>query len=210
MTTRRLRPAPYRLLTAVLAAVVLSACSGVLTSDQPAKRYYTLMPLSGTPLTGDADAPTLALRLTAVPGLDSDRIQALGPDASLQRYANARWPDHLPEVLGSVLRRSLEASGRFSGVSAGARAPAGAWSLDLEIQQFYGVRSAAGATRSVLVELAGELACGDRRRTIRLRHESPVGEERLAAVVAAHQEGLDAVTRELLSNIESICIKEPS
>ncbi len=210
MTTRHARPAWSQLLTALLAAAVLSACSGVLTSDQPAKRYYTLMPLSGTPLAGDANAPVLALQLTAVPGLDSDRIQALGPDASLQRYANARWPDHLPEVLGSALRRSLEDSGRFSAVTDGARVPAGAWSLDLEIRQFYGLQSAAGVTRSVLVELAGELACDEHRRRIRLQHDSPVGEERLAAVVRAHQEGLDAITRELLSTIESTCFQRSS
>jgi ABC-type uncharacterized transport system auxiliary subunit len=206
MTMIDARPAWIRPLAVLLAAAALSACSGVLTSDQAAKRYYALMPLSGSPAAADAEAPALALRLTAVPGLDSDRIQALGTDASLQRYANARWPDHLPEVLGSVLRRSLEESGRFSAVTTGARAPAGAWSLELEIQQFYGVQTASRVTRSVVVELAGELACGGLSHRIRLEHDSPVAEERLVAVVSAHQEGLDAVTRDLLSTIGSACL----
>lgn len=205
MATRKPRTPWILALLPLLASGLITACSGVLTSDQPSKRYYTLMPLTAVAAPAPADAPMLAMALRAVPGLDSDRIQALGPDASIQRYANARWPDHLPEVLSSVLRRSLENSGRFAAVTTGARPPAGAWTLELEVQQFYGLRSASAATRSVIVEIAGDLACENRRERLRLEHSAPVGEERLAAVVAAHQAGLDSVTRQLLALIESAC-----
>jgi hypothetical protein len=68
------------------------------------------------------------------------------------------------------------------------------------------VQTASRVTRSVVVEIAGELACGGSSHRTRLEHDSPVAEERLAAVVSAHQEGLDAVTRDLLSTIESACL----
>ena len=195
------------LFLATVPALLMQACGGILTSENAAKQYYLLQPLEApAPRADAAQRHALSVNVTAVPGLDTDRIMALGADARLNRYSNARWPDHLPEVLVSVLRRSLEESGRFSAVTTDVRTPADAWSLELEIQQFYGVQSASGVTRSVIVELAGELACGGLSRRIRLEHDSPVAEERLAAVVSAHQEGLDAVTRDLLSTIESACL----
>ena len=79
---------------------------------------------------------------------------ALGADARLNRYSNARWPDHLPEVLTSVLRRSLEATGSYvTGESSGHGADN--WRLQLEARKFYGLQDAAGETGSVAVELAG-------------------------------------------------------
>ena len=103
--------ARIRLLLLSTALPLLSACSGLLESGQPAKQYYMLSPVqlaSSSPANGDQP---LTLSISAVPGLDTDRIQALGSDAALNRYANARWPDHLPEVVGSVLKRSLASQG---------------------------------------------------------------------------------------------------
>jgi ABC-type uncharacterized transport system auxiliary subunit len=140
-----------------------------------------------------------------VPGLDNDRIQALGPNARLDHYSNARWPDFLPEVLASVMQRSLSASGKFSFVEASDHAAPGGWLLDLEVQQFYGLQSGSGETRSVVVELAGSLTCDDARHPVKLSASAPVGAERLSAVVAAHQSALDAATRQLLGRIDEAC-----
>lgn len=196
---KRAHPAP-----ALLLLLLLTACSGVMDSKQPSKQYYLLSPLDGGGSAPSASAPTLTLSVAAVPGLDSDRIQALGPDASLDRYANARWPDHLPEVIGSVMKRSLASSGRFSSVREGTYAGEDGWLLTLEIQKFYGLRSG-GATSSVLVEMGGAIECGDRGTPLSLSSSNPVGEERLASVVSAHQRGLDDVTRQLLDGIGAAC-----
>jgi ABC-type uncharacterized transport system auxiliary subunit len=188
-----------------LFTLVLTGCSGVLTSEQASKQYYTLMPLTGAGGDSGGTGPELALIVSAVPGLDTDRIQALGPDARLNRYANARWPDHLPEVLTSVLKRSLAASGRFSSVEASDRVDGNGWLLRLEVQQFYGRQDAAGRTASVIVEMAGTVGCGSDLRQIVLSESQTVTAERLSAVVAAHQSALDAVTRRLLSELETAC-----
>lgn len=184
----------------------LTACSGVLTSEQAAKQYYTLMPYKGSAHSDIPDsAPSVNFSVAAVPGLDTDRILSLGTDARLQRYANARWPDHLPEVLTSVMKRSLMASGGFSSVEASERKSTSGWRLQLEVQQFYGIKSSSGETSSVLVEMAGELECGSAAKPIRLSASSGVAEDRLAAVVSAHQASLDEVTRQLLSQIQKDC-----
>jgi ABC-type uncharacterized transport system auxiliary subunit len=190
----------------LLPGLLLTACGGLLTSEQPARQNYLLRPYEAAAKPADGSAkPELALSLAVVPGLDTDRLQALGVDARLNYYANARWPDHLPEVLGSVIGRSLESTGRFAAVGVAAGAAADAWTLDLEVREFYGIQDAAGATSSVRVAVAGRLACGGASHELRLAESAPVAEERLAVVVAAHQAALDSVTRELIERLQALC-----
>lgn len=194
------------MLATLLPALLLTSCAGVLNSEQPAQLNYLLRPYAAaaTPAAGGA-LPELVLQLTVIPGLDTDRLLALGVDARLSHYANARWPDHLPEVLASVMQRSLEATGRFATVEVAATGAPDAWSLDLEVREFYGIQDAAGVTSSVRVGLAGRLACGAQAHVLHLAETAPVAEERLAVVVAAHQAALDRVTRQLIERTQALC-----
>lgn len=190
----------------LLPLVLLTACAGLLTSEQPARQNYLLRPYEASfAPAGGAAQPDLLLHLSVIPGLDTDRILALGTDARLNHYANARWPDHLPEVLTSVLRRSLEATGRFASVEDAATGAVDAWSLDLEVREFYGIQNTTGLTTSGRVGLAGRLSCGGQAHVLRLSESAPVAEERLAVVVAAHQVALDQVTRQLIERMRALC-----
>ena len=194
------------LLALAAMTMLLAACSGVMDSKQPARQAYMLTPYSGAADTANpAQGPELSITVSAVPGLDTDRVQALSSDARLNQYANARWPDHLPEVLTSVMKRSLASSGRFSAVEESTRASGDGWLLLLEVQQFYGIRNASGDTSAVIVEMTGSIECNDLRGSFTLSDSNPVGDERLSAVVAAHQQGLDDVTRQLLDQISKTC-----
>ena len=176
--------------------MLLAACSGVMDSKQPARQVYMLAPYSGAANAATpAQGPELSMTVSAVPGLDTDRVQALSSDARLNQYANARWPDHLPEVLTSVMNRSLASTGRFSAVEESTRASGDGWLLLLEVQQFYGIRNASGDTSAVIIEMTGSIECSGLRGSFSLSDSNPVSEERLSAVVAAHQRGLDNVTR---------------
>ena len=200
MKTKTLLPA------LALITILLASCSGVMDSAQPAKQYYMLVPWSGAAgATGSEQGPGLSMMVTAVPGLDTDQVQVLSSDARLTRYANARWPDHLPEVLTSVMKRSLASSGRFSEVEESSHANDDNWFLTLEVQQFYGIQNASGDTSSVIVEMTGSIECNDNRSSFTLSDSNSVGEERLSVVVAAHQRGLDDVTRQLLEQIDKTC-----
>lgn len=195
-----------RLTILALTFLLVSACSGVMDSKQGARQIYLLTPdpsITGAP--APATAPSLAVAISVVPGLDTDRIMALGLDARLSPYANARWPDHLPEVITSVLKRSLAASGKFSSVEASSRASSDGWLLALELQQFYGIQDSTGETSRVRVELTGTLECNGKIVPLRLSDSNSVSEERLSAVVAAHQRGLNEVTRQLLEQVSSSC-----
>ena len=195
----KIRPA-FLLLT-----LVVAGCSSVLTSDQAAKQYYTLMPLAAGAGGPDGAEQELALTVTAVPGLDTDRIQSLGTDARLNYFANARWPDHLPELLASVIKRSLAANGRFAFVEVADHASPNGWLLELEVQQFYGLQTASGETTSVVVGFEGSLTCDNGRHPVALSASGAVATERLSAVVSAHQGGLDDATRQLLAQIGGAC-----
>ena len=190
----------------LLLAATITACGGVLTSEHPVKQTYLLEPTSieSTDSAGDP-WPALELSVKAVPGLDTDHIQALSTDASLKHYANARWADFLPEVLSSVMRRSLASTGRFEAVSA-TPAPGGeAWSLILEVQQFYGIQDYTGSTSSVAVSFEGVLACKEQIHQLQLSFSRPVREERLSVVVKAHQQALDDATKQLISELSELC-----
>jgi ABC-type uncharacterized transport system auxiliary subunit len=189
----------------LLAPLVVAACSGILTSDEPPRQEYLLMPLPPVTLPAATPAPSVSLSVSAVPGLDSNQVLALGSDARLSHYANARWADHLPEVLTSVLRRSLTATGHFSKVDGSSFSREANWVITLEAQAFYGIRSAGGDTTSVQVRLAGSVRCGDASEPLSLESSTRVSDQHLAAVVAAHQSGLDDATRQLLIQLEERC-----
>lgn len=192
---------------AMLAAWLTTACSGVLTSDEPAKRFYLLQPVGGAAGAAmiDPAGPDAGVIVDPVPGLDTDRLLALGSDARLIAYGNARWPEHLPELLGSVLARSLEGSGGYRSVTAGAVLREPGWTLRLELREFYGVQDAAGETRAVRVSLAGTIACGGGIHPLHAETETPVNSERLESIVRAHQAGLDAATRQLADGMTAAC-----
>lgn len=179
--------------------LLLCACSGLLSSDQPAARTWWLEPLQAN--TAGTGGPALRLHLGVVPGLDSDEILTLSPDARLSRFQGAYWAGHLPELLESLLARSLQSSGRFAAVTPTGQAGPGECRLDLEARRFYAVLDAADSARSVDVELAGQLACDGSSKPIRATASVPVSGNHLPSVVAAFQNALDEATRELLGQL---------
>jgi ABC-type uncharacterized transport system auxiliary subunit len=185
----------------------ITACSGLLSSDTAARQHYLLQPYSAYSGANAGDPwPVLVLTVSAVPGLDTDHIQALGPDARLIQYANARWADFLPEVLTSVMRRSLAASGRFQAVNTKHSSDSNQWRLDLEVQQFYGILDGTDQTSSVNVRFEGNLRCNDQEHQLQLNASESVRSNRLESVVAAHQQALDETSQQLMNVFMDKCI----
>ena len=77
--------------------------------------------------------------------------------------------------------------------------------LTLELQQFYGIQNSAGETSSVRIEMAGTIECNGNSAQINLSDSNSVSDERLSAVVSAHQRGLNGVTQQLLQQFDSSC-----
>ena len=189
-----------------LAAIASSGCSGVLESSKPPREVYLLQPpaVSSQSTTG-ASRVNLVLSVSAVPGLDSDRILVLGPDARLNPVVNAHWADHMPEVITSITRRFLSATGRFATVQQGALARPGDWLLQLELQAFFGVQDSTAEVTSVLLQWEGLLQCNDHRHGLRWQEKITVRGSSLSSLVAAHQRALDTALQQLPASIEQAC-----
>jgi len=197
---------------AVLVALplfMLASCAGVLESNKPAREIYLLQPPRGQALEPAPDAPKLVLSLAAVPGLDTDAIQALNPNARLIPVANAHWPDNLPEVMSSLSRRTLIDSGAFSRVTLNDLARPGEWQLQIELQAFYGILDSSGTTTSVRMQLEANIRCGQqdasRSEVFRLESVESTASDSLAELVAAHQRALDENLPRLPERIMEIC-----
>jgi uncharacterized lipoprotein YmbA len=185
----------FLLCLAVLSALWLAGCGSLLDTQRPVDKRYWLEPLAASG-GGSLDGLELSFELTAVPGLDSERVLLLGPDARLAQLGQARWADSLPDVLQSVLARSLSNAGA-NRVDAGGRTDC---HLQLEVQRFF----ARGAPPSdVAVSMAGRFECRGANLPVRVeaRAHSGPGD---SAVVAALQAALDQSTRDLLDRLERL------
>jgi len=191
---RRQNPPLTSLAFLSLGFLFLAGCGSLLESNAPPTSTWWLTPTQLTPAKND-QAP-LVVHLTVVPGLDTDRMLTLDEAARLNHFAGARWPDHLPEVLGSLVVRSLE-TGRGGPVRAGDHARAGECLLNVEMRAFWTRLGDGGSARSVEVELAGRLSCPEGERTVGVRRTEPVREDRLRVIVAAFQQALDGALADL-------------
>lgn len=186
------------------AVALLAACGGVLESAKPARQVYLLQP----PLPARADSPSdavLVMTVTAVPGLDTDHILVLGPDARLIPVANAHWADHLPEVFTSVTRRALAESGHFGRVVSGAVARPGEWLLAVELQAFYGLQDSTGSIDHVRLRMEVSVQCRGLRQRFTVDERVAVEAAGIAGLVAAHQRALNDALEPLPQRIASTC-----
>lgn len=185
----------------LISALFLSACSGLNRSDKPVTKTWWLEPHHPGKTVSSTETPVkLGVLITVVPGLDTHRILTLSGHAEMSKYAGARWADSLPELVASLVSRSLEGSGRFEVVSS--RGGSESCDLELEVQQFYARLGPEGRTTGVRIALSGIYRCdGVEPVRIRLKASAPVHDDRMTVIVAAFQRALDEVMTGLLEEI---------
>ena len=193
----------YSVFFVLASACILAACSGLTKSDNPVVTTWWLKPYTGmTQAIAPDKVLPLKLAVTAVPGLDSDQILTLSAEAELKPYAGARWADHAPELLASLIGRSLEASGRFEVLPARAGGGSGSCDLQLEVREFFADLSEGGNTTAVRFALNGRFQCESAAPVyIQSSASMAVGDDRMSVIVAAFQQALDRVMQDILDNI---------
>jgi len=191
------------LLIVLMIMLVLSACSGLTQSDKPVVTSWWLEPYISTAQAAPAEpSVTVALTIKAVPGLDSDQILTLSSDAQLKPYSGARWVDHAPELLASLLGRSMEADGRFEVLTERSGWGAEDCKLQLELREFFADLNSAGNTTRVRLALDGRYQCGSAPAVeIRSAEQSVVNEERMSVIVATFQQAMNQVTKDILEQL---------
>jgi len=183
-----------------LFCLVLTGCGSVLSSDKPAVTTWWLEPLATGTVAGDRGSRELSLQIEVVPGLDTERILTLDSHGQLNHYAGARWADNLPDVLGSVLSRSIGTTGRYASVTQ--RRSADDCHLRLEIGKFYAVLDRTGGTQSVQIALDGSLDCGSGLRSIHVQEAVAASGGSMSGIVAAFQQCLNRVTSSLIAKLD--------
>jgi len=183
---------------------VLSACGSLTRSDKPTATTWWLEPYTTSMQVVASEQPLLVtVTVTVVPGLDSDQVLTLSDKAVLKPYAGARWADHLPELVASLVGRSLEASGRFEILSGRAGPGSENCDLQLELSEFFADLSPTGQTSGVSVVVNGRFVCESAEMLVVQSNVSiPVADEHMAIIVAAFQQALDSVTQDILNIIK--------
>ncbi len=190
----------------VVLSIAATSCSGLLDSKQPAERVYWLEPLIARQDNGaDGATQSMAVSVSAAPGLDTDRMLILEPDARLNYYASARWPDSIADVLESLLRTTLESTGRYSRVTRGATSRSADRRLDLEVRELFALTNDSESAHSVRMVLKGYLDCVDDEKAIVMQAEVRVRDNRLSEIVAAYQEALHQVSQQLVEQTTEAC-----
>jgi cholesterol transport system auxiliary component len=150
--TRRLRVAAVGCL-----ALAAAGCSNALLGPEGEApvRYRLDAPAAGADVQAPVRVP-LALavaRPRAAVSLDGERIAVVQPGSRFDHYAGVRWSEPAPEMLQSLLVRTLQATGRFETVvAAPSRVPADLL-LVAELRRFEARYATAGAAPVVEVEM---------------------------------------------------------
>lgn len=172
-----------------------AGCSNALLGPggDPPARYRLDAPAAGR----DAQAPArlpLALavaRPRAAASLDGDRIAVVQPGHRFDHYAGVRWSEPAPDMLQSLLVRTLQAGGRFETVvAAPSRVPTDL-QLVAELRRFEARHSSADSPPVVDVELQFTLVAargGWRVPGPLASAQVPAAADRRAEVVAAFQQ----------------------
>jgi len=193
-------PVVFCLLILVLS---INACGGLTRSDKPATKTWWLEPTAGIAQEKPStDVLLVAISVTAVPGLDTDRILTLSDDAQLNQFAAARWADNLPELVTSLTGRSLQASGRFEVVSDRTKGVSEDCNLQLELREFFALLKTSGQTRAVQVAIDGHYQCDSAAAVVlHLDASIPVNDNRISVIVAAFQQAMDSVITKLAEQL---------
>jgi len=192
---------------AVIAALMVSGCSSILTSNAPPDTTYWLKPASISPVPdSDAAGPSIQVAVSAAPGLDVDRVLVRGPGATLNSYTAARWPDSIPDVVETLVRTALEDSGRFDRVTAARAGIRSDWNLDLEVRAFYALVSGTSAPPDIEFAGRGYLKCPGRVLPVRILARQGARANTMTEITAAFQSVVDEGLDDLIKQLPPTCV----
>jgi cholesterol transport system auxiliary component len=120
-------------------SLTLAACGNLdkLLGPPDAPQMYVLRPALPAAQPGGKVGWALSiLKPNASDSLDSSRIALAKSETQIDYYANASWPDRLPELVQTVLLAGFEASGRIDAVSRGDDALHADYELSTDLRDF--------------------------------------------------------------------------
>jgi cholesterol transport system auxiliary component len=194
-----MNPNKRRAAAAVLAMLLLAACTGVLPGAGPAPTLFTLTPKN----TFRADLAKVGWQLVveeplAAGGLDTNKIAVMPNALELQYYADARWTERAPRMVQTLLVESFENTGKIVAVGRQAVGLRSDFNLKSELREFQTEYRAGETAPRVRVRLNVKLIEQPRQEIIASRNFEHVEQPKSAAmpdVIDAFDEALGKVLR---------------
>lgn len=190
------------LLLGAAALVLLSGCGGGdLLGPGKSPQLYLLKPDFGP-----VDGPTVSWALDiaqpdAADNLDTSRIALFNPPARMDYYANAAWPDRLPQLVQAALVQAFEQSGKIASVAPDEAGLRSDYMLQTEIRDFNAVYDAPDTAPKVKVRIMAKLVHTHARdivQTLEVSQEAPAGANSVDNVVIAASQALTASLKQIV------------
>ena len=187
---------------AALAALALSACTGIIPGTGEPLKLYTLTPKE----TYSGELPKVGWQLViempvAPAGINTNRIALAHSSITLDYFARATWTDSAPAMVQTLLVESFENTHRIVAVgreSVGLRPD---YVLKLELREFQAEYASPQAPPTVHVRLIAKLVRMPMREIVAshtAEQMSPAAANNLDSVVAAFDEALGPVLKDIV------------
>lgn len=189
------------LLLGAASLVLLAGCGGDILGPGKSPQLYLLKPTFG-PV--DGPAVSWALNVAepdAADNFDTTRIALFTPPARMDYYANASWPDRLPQLLQSALVQAFEQSGKITSVASDDAGLRSDYMLQTEIRDFNAVYDVPDTAPKVKIRIMAKLVHTKARDIVQSQEfsaETEAGANSVDNVVIAASQGLTTVLKEIV------------
>ncbi|WP_232897415.1 ABC-type transport auxiliary lipoprotein family protein [Pontibaca salina] len=178
------------------AAASLSGCSALSTLNTAATplNTYDLLPVTGTTPGRRSGRTLLVARPDAAAAIATDRVMIKPAPLSITYLPDARWPDELPDLMQSLLIRSIAGTGRLGYVGPGEGGPVPDLALLTRLDAFQA--EVTGDALSVTIDVTLTVLRDRDQRVIASRvwrQSAPAADDSAAAIVAAFQTVLNGL-----------------
>jgi len=183
-------------------SVVLAACGNILGTPPPSQ-IYVLRPAPPPAQAGAKVSWALAvIKPDASDALDTERIALTRNDTQLDYYANAIFPDRLPDIVQTALVAGFEASGRIETVARDEDALRADYDLSAEIRNFEARYATPDGAPTVAVTIIAHMADARSREIVAnltVNFTEPASANSVNAVVQAFDVALASATAQIVS-----------
>jgi cholesterol transport system auxiliary component len=180
-------------------AAALAACTGIIPGSGEGPQLYVLTPKTTfAPDLPQADWQLLIEVPFAPAEIDTDRIVLQPTPYTVDKFANAAWPDRAPIMVQTLLVESFESTGKITAIareSVGLRAD---YVLKPELRKFTAVYDSAEAPPIVSIILNVRLVKMPERAIIAQQtfdHRERAQRNEMQAIVEAFDEALGKILK---------------
>lgn len=189
-------------------SLALTACGNIL-GPPPASQIYVLRPALPGAGAGEKVAWALSIiKPDASDSLDTERIALSKSDTQLDYYANATWPDRLPELIQTELLAGFEASGRINSVARDEDALHADYQLSTDVRDFEARYATPDGAPTVAVTIIAHMAEAHSRKIVANLNVT-LSEQASANNVDAVVQAFDAALAKAIAQIVSWALALP-